>query len=910
MKTPPRWADKFLEWYCNPDLIEDLQGDLHERFNRRLIHNGVLLAKLLFILDVLSFCRPYIFRRTKRNHKMNIMLLAGVKFSVRYLVRNKIFSFINITGLAIGMAVVLMIYQYIQAERSFDLFHTNASRLYRVPIQYSGALAAGPSATNHPSIGPAMKAEFPEVEDFARLMRGSQFFSAITLTHEGGPNGPITFNEESVFLADRSFLSMFSFPFLEGDTSALRDMRSIVLRKEVAQKYFGNKPAVGNILLLNRMPVTVTAVVEVPENSHLQFNALLSSSLMGPNFGYDEWAWPEFYNYVLLKPGASRDNLQAKLPAFLEKHSAKIWQEHNFTSHIWLQPITDIHLRSNYTLEQSTNGSERTVFFLSMLGIFVLVIAWINYINLSTAKALERSKEIGLRKVSGASRIMLIMQFFFDAFLVNILSIVLAAIITIVATPYFESLIGRNFSHTLIASGTFYTPSFWATVVLTLLVGMVFVGFYPALVLSSFNPAIVLKGKFIKSAKGTLLRKGMVAFQYVLSIFLIAGTVTMAMQMNFMQKQDLGYHKEQMLIVRASPIGDSTYGTRVDQFINSVRQLPLVKQVAGSTEVPGHVILERNNVRRVTQDEAGSVGTFFINTDENFFPTYGMKILAGRNLTEQDKFIYVPRDVDPSEPKIITDDGYLLSGAPNRIMINQALAQSLGFKTPEDAIGEKVVFEQGRKFVGEITAVISNHNQLSLHEKYQPIIYYFPMNNFWPYYSIKIDVRESEASALIGQVGKLFSDAFPNSAFDYFFLDDHFNSQYKNDVQFASVFNVFTILAIIISSLGLLGLGIFSVSQRIKEIGIRRVLGSSIGGILFLFSKDSFWLLLTAYGISLPAIILGVNRWLENFAFHVGYQWQMFVFPPILLLVISVATIVFVTIKSAVTNPAVLLKVE
>jgi len=430
------------------------------------------------------------------------------------------------------------------------------------------------------------------------------------------------------------------------------------------------------------------------------------------------------------------------------------------------------------------------------------------------------------------------------------------------------------------------------------------------LVLSSFNPAIVLKGKFIKSGKGTLLRKGMVVFQYVLSMFLVAGTVTMSTQMNFMQKQDLGYDKEHMLVVRASPIGDSTYRMRVNQFVNSVKQLPQVKHMAGSTQVPGHVIAERNAVHRVTQDEAGNVGTFFINTDENFFSTYGMKILAGRNLTEQDKFIYVPRDVDPNQPKIITDDGYLISGASNRIMINEALAQSLGFKNPEDAIHEKVVFEMGRKFVGEITAVISNHNQLSLREKYQPIIYFYPENDFWPYFSIKIDVQESQASATISQVGRLFSDAFPNSAYEYFFLDDHFNNQYKNDVQFANIFGVFTILAIIISSLGLLGLGIFSVSQRIKEIGIRRVLGSSIGGILFLFSKDSFWLLVIAYGISLPVIILGISKWLDNFAFHVGYEWQMFVFPPMLLLVISLVTIIFVTLKSAATSPAVSLKAE
>jgi putative ABC transport system permease protein len=838
------------------------------------------------------------------------MLRSYFVVAWRNLLKNKVFSFINIVGLAVGMSVVFMIYQYIQAERSYDLFHKNASRLYRIPIQYTGALAARPSAANHPSIGPALKAEFPEVQDFCRLMRASMFFPANTFTYEGDPNRPVTFNEEGVFIADQSILSMFSFPIIEGDTGALRAPMSLVLTKQVAKKYFGDKAAVGNTLLLNRMPCKVTAVVDVPENSHLQFNVLVSFSSLGENWGYTEWAWPEFYNYVMLVPRASAANLDAKLAAFMEKHSAKIWEQYKFKSHIWLQPITDIHLKSDFTLEQSPNGSETTVYFLSMLGIFILAIAWINYINLSTAKALERSKEVGLRKVSGASRVQLLTQFFFDAFLVNVFSIVLAIGITVIATPYLESLTGKHFHQVLISSGAFQTPYFWASFVLTLLFGIVVVGFYPALVLSSFNPATVLKGKFIKSGKGALLRKGMVVFQYVLSMFLVAGTVTMTTQMRFMQDQDLGYDKEQMLIVRATAIGDSTYGAHVSQFVNAVKQLPQVQHIARSSEVPGHVIAERNNVHRVTQDENGNVGTFFIMTDENFFSTFGMQIVAGRNLTEQDKFVYVPRDVDQSKEGIITDDGYLVSGAPNRIMINEALAESLGFKKPEDAINEKVVFEQGRKFVGEITGVIKNHNQLSLREKYQPVIYYYPMYDNWAYFSIKVDLEPSQVSETINEIGGLYSNSFPTSAYEHFFLDDHFNNQYKNDVKFTKIFGVFTVLAIIISSLGLLGLGIFSATQRIKEIGIRRVLGSSVFGILLLFSKDSFWLLIIAYVIALPVIILGIDKWLDNFAFHVAYEWQMFILPPILLLLISIVTIVFVTAKSAATSPAVSLKAE
>ncbi|SHG48517.1 putative ABC transport system permease protein [Chryseolinea serpens] len=828
----------------------------------------------------------------------------------RNLQRNKVFTFINVVGLAVGIAVVFMIYQYIQAERSYDLFHKNVARLYRVPIEYTGALAARPSATNHPAIGPALKAEFPEVQDFARMMRASMFFPANTFTFEGDPNRPVTFNEEAVFIADKPFLSMFSFPFVEGDTSALREPNSLVLTRKVAKKYFGDKPAAGNTLLFNRMPCKVTAVVDVPENSHLQFDVLVSFSSLGPEWGYTEWAWPEFYNYVLLAEGASPQRLEAKFPAFMEKHSAKIWEQYKFKSHIWLQPVADIHLQSDYSLEQSANGSERTVYFLTLLGIFILVIAWINYINLSTAKALERSKEVGLRKVSGASRVQLISQFFFDAFLVNVLSIALAIIIVLLVTPYFESLTGKHFSQILMSMGAYSTPYFWLSVVVALLIGILLVGIYPALVLSSFNPATVLKGKFIKSGRGALLRKGMVVFQYVLSMILVAGTLTMSTQMQFMQRQDLGYDKDQMLVVRATAIGDSTYHMHVTQFENSVKQLSQVQHLAKSSEVPGHVIAERNNVRRITQDENGNVGTFFIMTDENFFQTYGMQVLAGRNLTEQERFIYVPRDVDPKSEKIITDDGYLVSGAPNRIMINEALAQLLGYTSAEAAINEKVVFEQGRKFVGVITGVIKNHNQLSLREKYQPVIYYYPSYDYWSYFSIKINLNASGASETIAQVSKLYTDAFPTSAFEYFFLDDHFNNQYKNDLQFTQLFGVFTILAIIISSLGLLGLGIFNVTQRIREIAIRRVLGSSVGGILLLFSKETIWLLVMAYGISLPIIILGIKSWLDNFAFRVGLEWQMVILPPMLLLFISLVTIVFVTLRSAATSPAVSLKTE
>jgi putative ABC transport system permease protein len=464
----------------------------------------------------------------------------------RNLLRNKIFSLLNIAGLAIGLAVGFFIYQYVKVELSYDRFHQNADRIYRVPISYSGSFASQhPSATNHPAIGPALKADFPEVEDFARLVRASLFINAATVSYEKTPDEPIAFNEERIYLADQSFLTIFSFPMVEGVAeTALREPKSAVITQTMARKYFGDEPALGKILDLNRLNFKVTGVMrDIPENSHLQFDMLLSFSTLGEKFGYDQWKWPEFYNYVLLKPGTDPAALEAKFPDFMQKYLGPIWEELKFKSAIYLQPITDIHLQSDLDLEQSVNGNQRTVYFLTLLAVFVLIIAWINYVNLSTAKALERSKEVGLRKVSGATKRQLITQFFFDAFLVNLLAIGLAAILLVIGMPYFEHITGKDISGVLMSAGAWHSFTFWGLVIGTLALGILIVGLYPALLLSSFNPAIVLKGKFYKSRSGIILRQGLVVFQYVLSIFLIAGTITISRQLTFMQDQDLGYSR-------------------------------------------------------------------------------------------------------------------------------------------------------------------------------------------------------------------------------------------------------------------------------------------------------------------------------------------------------------------------------
>lgn len=824
----------------------------------------------------------------------------------RNLLRNKVFSLINISGLAIGLAVGFLIYQYVQVELSYDRFHKNADRIYRLPISYSGSFSSlRPSATTHPAMGPMLKADLPEVEDFTRLVRASLFIPAATVSYEKEGSTPLIFNEEKVYMADQSFLTLFTFPIVNGDApTALKEPKSIVITERIAQKYFGSEPALGKILQLNQTDFKVTAVLRnIPENSHLKFDILLSFSTLGSDkWGYDIWTWPEFYNYVLLAPGTDPKAVEAKLPGFMKKYLGKIWEEHKFESSSYLQPITDIHLKSDLGLEQDVNGSERTVYFLTVLALFVLVIAWINYVNLSTAKSLERSKEVGLRKVSGATKKQLITQFFFDAILVNLLSVMLAVCLLFVGIPYFENVTGKDISGVLAMTGAWYSFSFWGIVLATLAIGILVVGLYPALLLSSFNPALVLKGKFYKSRSGIVLRKGLVVFQYVLSIFLIAGTITIYRQLTYMQETDLGYNKQQVLVMRAAAIYDSTYSNQIRYFKNELLQLPAVEQMTASGEIPGHDIVERNSIRKAADDPQDGMITYQMSIDDEFISTFGMSLAAGRNFRENDKFIFY----SPTE-NLLTPDGYLVAGGQNKIMINEYLAAQLGFKKPEEALHQIVKVRLGQEYAAEIVGVVKNHHQVSLRENYEPIVYFYPQG-FCKFFSIRLTT--AELGQTIGTIKDLYARAFPANAFEYFFLDDHFDNQYKSDLQFGTIFGIFTVLAIVIACLGLFGLGVFAVTQRRKEIGIRKVLGASASGILVLFSKDSIILVIISYVIALPFIYLAIQNWLKNFAFHIGMEWQMFLLPPLFLLAISVATIIFISLRAALMSPVISLRHE
>ena len=815
-------------------------------------------------------------------------------FTIAYrnLIKNRIYTLVNIFGLAIGMAACFFIFQYVHFESSYDGFNKNLANLYRVNISFGGSFSnLPPMSTNHPAVGPAMKAEFPEVVDYARVVNPIHFVVATDVSFTNAKGDRVVFKPEKLYIADASFLTMFSFPFVSGDPStALVEPKTTVISEKLAKKYFGKEDPMGKTLLLNRdLPLKVTGVFkDVPENSHIKFDMLISFSTL-PKDQVDSWTWPEFYNYVRLAPGTDPKKVEARLPALIDLHLGKILKQYNFLTYFHLQPLADIHLRSDSLKGPEENGSDKEIYFLTVIGIFVLVIAWINYINLSTAKSMERAKEVGLRKVVGALRWQLIGQFIMESVLINLLALILAAAIVYICFPYFGAFIGKDISAGSESSGLWHASGFWLSLVTIFLTGALLVGAYPAFILSAYKPVLVLKGKFFQSGKGIVLRKVLVSFQFVLSLLLIAGTVTVYRQLSFMRNQSLGYNKDEVLVVKVPPHYDSTYEYKLRSFQAQVLRQPSIADIALSTEIPGEPVVDRNSLRKATDDQTHNFITNIVEVDDHFINTYQMRLAAGRNFTFHDT------SSDYQHDKI-------------KVIVNEEVVKALGYKNNEAAIHQYLTLTELDDHHAEIIGVISNYHQRSLREGYDPMIYLYPSRNNWTYFSIH--VHAGNISNGMSAIEDSYKSIFSGTPFEYFFMNEFFDRQYRSDQRFGKVFSLFTILTIIVACLGLLGLSSFIVRLRVKEIGIRKVLGASVYNILVLFSKDFIVLVAISSVIALPVTYFLVHLWLSNYAFHIPVDGFLFIAPPLILLIISLVTIGLQSFKTALANPVKSIKSE
>jgi putative ABC transport system permease protein len=814
--------------------------------------------------------------------------------AVRSLLKNKFFSVINIFGLSIGMAVFLLIAQYTRFEHSYENFVPGKENVYRVKLEtFNNNERILSSAENYPGVGPALKNEIPEVVRFARLYNQGYKNNVIITNKEAKPD-PIAFKQKRFLYADSSFLPMMGYEMAKGNAStALVEPFTAVISESYAKLYFKNEEPIGKTLLLqdddfNYESVKVTGVFkDLPENTHMKFDVLFSYQTLynryaqAPARYFTGWGRKDMYVFVQLRPGTDPAKVESRFPGIVNKYKPQQQARGAQKDVISLQPLTDIHLKSDLAEEAEANGNERIVFFMGLIGIFVLVIAWINYVNLSTARALERAKEVGIRKVVGAIKAQLINQFLVESAFVNLISVLLAWGIVFLSLSFFNTLSGQSLTASYLVQPWFLLllGGLW-------LVSTVLSGFYPAIVLSSFKPVTVLKGKLKNNVRGIVLRKGLVVMQFMASIALIAGTIVVYRQLNYMMNRDMGMNIDQVLVIERPGIQDTNrnvYRSNIEVFRNQLKQNPTVTSVAASLTVPGkqreYKLLVKNN----SANSKDSTIMRLNGMDYDFLDVFKMRLIAGRNFSRD-----YPRDLDTA------------------CILTESAAKLLGFKTPQEAIN-KPVRVPAFNFSTLVIGVVNDYHQVSLKKPLDPTFFFCDPDG-GEYYSIRLNT--SDLPATLEHVRKSWTKAFPGNPFEYFFLDDYFNRQYSNERKFGKLFTAFAILAIFIGCLGLFGLSAYTASQRIKEIGIRKVLGASVTDITAMLSRDFIKLVGISVLIATPIAWYVMHNWLQEFAYRTSISWWIFAVAGLAALFIALITVSFQAIKAALANPVKSLRTE
>lgn len=806
------------------------------------------------------------------------MLRNYLKIAWRNLLRHKAFSAINIVGLAIGMAACLLILQYVAFELSYDNFHAKGDRIYRIrQDRYNDGKLSTEWVAGAYAAGNSFKDAFDEIEAYVKVVGTGSVVADV--------RGDEQVKVEKVYFASQDFFTVFSYPLLVGDArTALLEPNTVVLSESVARKLFGTTNVLGRTMQLNRKrSVNVTGVYrDFPNNSHVKADLLRSYATfvndMGPDNNPEKaWQWDGCHTYLLLRPGMNPKALDAKFPSVVDRLAGEEHKRYNSAAIYTLQPLRDIHLYSHYIGEFEPNGDGKTVYLLLGIAFFIVVIAWVNYINLATARAINRAKEVGVRKAVGSQRSQLIKQFLFESFLLNGLAVVLALLLVMVTIPAFNNLSGQHLTLSLLGSGRF-----WLALLGLFTIGVFFSGLYPAFVLSGFRPVVVLKGRLVNTRQGILLRKGLVVFQFAASLFLLVGTLAVFRQIQFMREQTLGLNIDQTLIIRPTIVrSDTTYPRQSDAFKQELLRQSIVKSVTESTSIPGEPVgWNAGGIRLKGMDEGKGKQYRVIGVDYDYVKAYGLTMLAGRNFAKE------------------------FGADPKAVIFNKMAVTQLGFDKPTDAIGKEIDF-WGETFT--LVGVVDNFHQQSLREAYEPLILRL-IPNAQGYYSVKM--APTDVSQTIARLRSAWNQFFPGNPFEYFFLDQHFAEQYRADQRFGQVFGFFTALAILVACLGLFGLASFTTVQRTKEIGIRKALGASVGEILQLLYKEFAVLVVIAFVVATPVAWFAISRWRESYAFRADLNGWLFVLPFVVVLLIALLTVSFQSVKAALTNPVNSLRTE
>jgi len=791
----------------------------------------------------------------------------------RQATRNKVFTILNLLGLSVGMAAFMLLLQFVVYENSFDEFHQNSDNIYRIRYDgYRNGQRMFACAAAVPAVGPAMKNNFPEVLEYSWA-----FPLSGVLTNDQN----VSYRERKIQVATPSFLSMLDWGMIVGDSSALSMPNTIVLTESTARKYYGDVDPIGRTLQFgDEMEFEIRGLIkDVPENSHIKFSALVSAETLhewSEGASRNAWGWYDFNTYILLEEGADPLVFQEKFAEWLAEERKEEWGDDSFEDFI-LQPLEDIHLHSDLLQESEPEeqGDANSVMILAIIAMAVLAIAWINYINLASSRALERAREVGIRKVVGGQKKQLIIQFLSESLLMNILAAGISLLLVALFLPYFNQLTDRALSLSL-----FGEPLFWTGLVLLFLFGAFMAGLYPAFILSSFKPVLVLKGKFSQNGKGLLMRKVLVVFQFTASVALIAGTFLVHSQVKYMQEMDLGVSIDQKMVLRGpGSVTDTLFQEIYQTFKAEVNRMGGIDQLTSSSNIPGDEIFWASGIKRLDEEEYRGV-IYVIGMDEDYLQAFEIDLLAGRNFS----------------PEYGTED--------LAVIINQRAVDFLEFPTPEDAIGQKVNFHNEERL---IVGVIADYHQMSLKQEPIPLIYrYFPASD--DYFTMTVDLNQLDAS--MASLEKLWNQFFEGNPFETFFLDEFFDRQYRIEKQLNTAVGFFALVAILIAALGLFGLSSYTTLQRTKEIGIRKVNGASSGRILRLISKDYLVLIIFSVIIASPVTWLLIRRWIEAFPYQVPLHWWVFLYTGILALVIALAAVSIQTLRAADSNPTESLKYE
>ena len=867
--VPPKWSRRLLRLFIHGEYLEEIEGDLEEVFYDDLETYTSKEAKRRYNLGVMKLFRLSLLKNLKWIYKIGLIvtIMRTIRLAFRNLIKFKTHSAINLTGLSIGLAFGSLILLYVLDETSFDNFHEKGDRIYKVVT----ATPEGGMETNAHPIGYHLRTKYPEVEAVLYTRWASPSFK---LNHKDKRY------EHKVYYASEEFFQIFSFPLKSGDpATALKDPYSIVITESLENVYFDGSALGQTVTLRDSINFKVTGVVrDLPENSHIQFEMLMSFSTF-PDFRYfsysDGWGNYDIRNYVLLKEDEDPEKFQAKVTNIYNENIGDWLEEMGVSFTTKLIPLKDVYLGEIFYNGFGPNGSKKRVKTVSIIAIFLIILASINYINLSTARSAYRSKEVAMKKIVGSSKKGIVAQFMTESTLLTFISFGFALILIFSILPFFNDLMSKNYNVASFLKGEFMLGVFILLILVSFLSG-----YYPALVISRLKPLNALSGKLGKTYQGLSLRKLLITIQFFISSSLVLATILVISQISFMRTQQLGFDKEQMLIIDATDVPRN--GARL-VLKNDLKSLPGVQLVSHTNALPGRPGWQGQWAYPGKQ-EGEQVDTEYMAIDENYLDALGLTLVAGSNF-------------DTSKPSELEDG----------LIINESCVIAMGWNGPEDAIGKRIV-SPSQTPEGTVIGVVKDYHGLGLQDQIWPKAMDYAGDDYGRYYAIKYDA--SQTYDLIKAIEKSWDQAFESYPLEYFFLDEDFDRQYRDENQLAQVLSIFSIMVIIVSAIGLMGLISFVALSRTKEVGIRKTMGASIPQIILILSREFMFLVFIGNLLAIPLIWYYGNEWLNGFAYHTSIDPLIFVITILLTSVIAFVTVGLQTYKTAKMNPVNALRYE